>query len=172
MIKVNVVLSGSSVTRWTCDVCGDVFTRNSSLKRHVQSKHSSQPPQFPCSQCSKTFKLQRSLDEHFAANHDQRLFTCAFCGRKYGTAMGLRNHESEHTGNYLYSCSKCRYKTNYKPDFEAHGATKHAEPAMFECGGCKKHFKHKTNLSRHKKTCKKLKPPDSHNKRSFGKMPK
>ena len=149
-----------------------MFTRKSSLTRHARLKHSSHRPQFPCSQCNKILKSKRSLDEHFAANHDQRLFPCTSCGKKYGTAMGLRNHESEHTGNYLYSCSKCRYKTNYKPDFEAHGATKHAEPAMFECGGCKKHFKHKTNLSRHKKTCKKLKPPDSHNKRSFGKMPK
>ena len=75
--------------------------------------------------------------------------------------MGLRNHESEHTGNYEYSCKKCCYKTNAKADIASHDVTKHAEPAMLECGNCKKQFKHKSSLSKHKKTCKKTESPDA-----------
>lgn len=56
--------------------------------------------------------------------------------------------------NNKFCCEKCNYNTNNKCNYNIHlESNKHKNNTEYKCTICYKYFKHKSNLSRHRKAC-------------------
>ena len=54
---------------FTCDICGDVFKRKDSVKRHNSLVHSQFQAKIKCSFCAKTFTYNPNLLKHVREFH-------------------------------------------------------------------------------------------------------
>ena len=52
---------------FTCDWCGDVFTENRSLNRHIISVH--ERKEYKCDQCDYTVNRKDNLARHIKSKH-------------------------------------------------------------------------------------------------------
>ncbi|XP_068083976.1 zinc finger protein 852 [Anabrus simplex] len=66
------LFAGTSVH--SCDFCQKIFSRSSSLKRHLLT-HKEQRPHF-CTICNRAFTLQAHLKNHMLNHSETRLFKC------------------------------------------------------------------------------------------------
>ncbi|WVQ95934.1 hypothetical protein IAU59_003033 [Kwoniella sp. CBS 9459] len=55
--------TGSSLTKFRCSECAELFTRRNDLERHVRCKHTAEKP-FSCPACGKAFGRKDKLDQH------------------------------------------------------------------------------------------------------------
>ena len=54
-----------------CSLCGKMFTRNDSLRRHIQRCHSTERP-YECTLCNKDYAVKVDLDQHMMMSHNMR----------------------------------------------------------------------------------------------------
>ena len=75
----------------------------------------------------------------------------------------MKQMKQENPPQHKFHCISCNYSTNSKKDYQKHLKTqKHRKrtnetqkiPTFYVCKNCKKKFKSRTTLWRHKKTCK------------------
>lgn len=94
------------IVKHTCNDCGIVFTRPSSLKRHLASTGCIKRQhfkQYTCSICMRTLTSKESLRNHKlrfcpglgkSTNSDEPLFTCKGCGTSFNKKFCLIRHQS------------------------------------------------------------------------------
>uniref|UniRef100_A0A095A5Z4 Myoneurin n=1 Tax=Schistosoma haematobium TaxID=6185 RepID=A0A095A5Z4_SCHHA len=57
---------------------------------------------YPCDQCSRTFRLKQYLIAHIQQVHEKRLAKCEVCGTTFASLGNLKKHEkSIHGGKYM-----------------------------------------------------------------------
>ncbi|XP_036412856.1 zinc finger protein 135-like, partial [Colossoma macropomum] len=93
---------------FTCSQCGESFSYERSLKRHLDVHEGKRPHQ--CSQCEWSFKSVSHLREHKKTHMVEKPFACSQCGCSFKRLPDLRRHERTHlgdTGEKPFSCSQC-----------------------------------------------------------------
>ena len=70
----------------SCEVCGQTFASNFSLKRHKYKK------KYSCDMCTYEFCSKGSLSIHAKDIHSQKKFTCSECGKEFNTKQNLKRH--------------------------------------------------------------------------------
>jgi hypothetical protein len=81
-----------------CDVCGERFTRSTTLREHKRTHNDERP--FSCSTCPKSFARRKDRVRHEELHAGKKKFICDFssveipgqCGRKFARADGLGAH--------------------------------------------------------------------------------
>ena len=79
---------------FSCDFCEFTSHRKDIVKAHVQNIHSLATP-YPCSICSKKFKLKSSLDKHVlvhSSNQSSVAFRCVECDKDFKRKSTLMTH--------------------------------------------------------------------------------
>ncbi|KAJ8708157.1 hypothetical protein PYW08_010523 [Mythimna loreyi] len=114
-----------------CDICGKVFTKNSSLRVHLRSHKVKQ-----CPHCFKVLKSHSHFNLH------------------------LKNHNiltKRKRVNKYHCCGNCDYRSLNKNTLEAHINKVHLNIRPFVCEICQKGFYKKSNLTQHFLTHEKIK---------------
>ena len=78
-----------------CQVCGSSFTKNSSLKHHVETIHEGKRPH-KCTFCHESFSAKSNLTRHVNSIHvtDKPLpFSCKKCKREFKRSDNLKAHK-------------------------------------------------------------------------------
>ncbi|KAB7501900.1 Zinc finger protein [Armadillidium nasatum] len=83
-----------NVRPFTCQVCGDAFKRQDSLRQHqfIHSREAKTEARFQCEVCNKVFRSANYLREHMLTHSNVRSFLCEICGASFKTRAVHRNH--------------------------------------------------------------------------------
>ncbi|XP_068236538.1 zinc finger protein 665-like [Palaemon carinicauda] len=105
--------------KFTCDKCGQSFSTESYLQKHILS-HSGVRP-YTCVDCGKTFLSASHRNQHRRMRHSPvKLYQCSFCGKRFKTKDLMTYHENNHRGEKPFKCEICGYATAYKNTYYAH----------------------------------------------------
>lgn len=99
---------------YTCGSCPTIFKNLSSLKDHVEKKHTS-GSNYSCETCHKEFSCKQHLRAHMK-NHlseEDYPYACHICSRRFLRRKLLLNHEATHSSDRPFRCLCCdsRFKT-------------------------------------------------------------
>ncbi|XP_037044566.1 zinc finger protein 287-like [Bradysia coprophila] len=151
-----------------CDICGSAFKQWTSLKEHIESRHTSQ--EFFCEICQngKGFRSKEYLKRHFAKVHNKGhtkvpakvyprkyiskpllpFYECNSCHEKLPTRYALRKHVAlRHRHNVQFSCNMCDKRFALKSSLAVH-AKLHAGK-LHICHECGQSFNHENYLTKH-----------------------
>ena len=85
---------------YKCKICDKSYTDSTPLRYHMEIHKLNFEPNkrhFKCSECDKSFMLQRYLDHHkINAHTDKRKISCELCFKKFSSASKLQKHRSIH----------------------------------------------------------------------------
>ncbi|XP_063070618.1 P43 5S RNA-binding protein-like [Engraulis encrasicolus] len=141
----------SGVKKFKCHItaCGKAFLFSDKLKRHLRFCHSQKDKHFKCvaTGCAEVFRKRRVLKLHMNS-HGVSAFKCSKCLMKFDTHTARKAHEKTHAG---YTCSKegCEVVQKTWTKMVKHMTT---HKAVFTCQKCKKEFRKRESLRRHKRT--------------------
>ena len=131
---------------YICPKCGKQFPNNTNLKRHI-AVHNKQGRYF-C--CGKPFQDMYHLRMHRASKHGApKTFCCTTCNKSFANANDLKRHRKNENKQDFITC-QCEFKARDKNALGEH-LSSHQEDSTHACNACKKVYKHRSNLSRHKK---------------------
>ncbi|KAJ6646574.1 Zinc finger protein [Pseudolycoriella hygida] len=85
--------SEDSTNRYECPECGNLFTRLSSLKRHILVLHPDARP-YECRICNEKFKDHRLLKVHKISHDNRPSFKCDICGSPFMSRNGFEYHQN------------------------------------------------------------------------------
>lgn len=109
------VESHMNLRQYVCDTCGSSFNTLCTLKNHT-SVHFDR--ELKCSQCPRSFKAKRSLNNHIKNIHATSLTTnplaCSVCEKVLPSHRGLSEHLKWHSDSDCFKCKSCSktYKTS------------------------------------------------------------
>ncbi|XP_063542347.1 zinc finger protein 501-like [Cydia strobilella] len=134
---------------FTCNYCGDKFSRRSTLNSH-QMIHTGEKP-FKCSDCDYSSRLKTSLLTHQRIHTGEKPYTCNYCDYKCSQQASLQAHQLIHTGAKPFKCSHCDYMCNRKGNLIVHQRM-HTGEKPYTCSHCDYKFSDASKLRRHEKT--------------------
>ena len=134
-----------------CATCGKSYLTATHLKKHVEAIHSI-TKQFVCQICNKSFGYKTSYRQHKMLHANNRPFTCAMCGRSFVTRGALRDHEEAHSGDPTerpYRCEVCARCYRTPTLLRAHARRHTTDVARHVCEVCGRTFMYRSNLEMH-----------------------
>ncbi|MDP0588796.1 MAG: C2H2-type zinc finger protein [Candidatus Endonucleobacter bathymodioli] len=143
-------VSGTSITKKSrvksrqhckCDVCGDILSGASSLKKHMNIHNPN--PEYRCSLCFKYYNSKSSLIKHRKIRH----FIC-----------------------YEHVCETCHERFAEYNALKKH-RTIHVREQVLRCDCCNDLFSTQYNLTTHYEVCKKKYRSDNRKHAAVGKIP-
>jgi uncharacterized Zn-finger protein len=130
-----------------CDICQKEFNRTAEMRRHKDSVHNLNPPQYfceepGCERASRPFPRKDKLADHTARVHNQPTASAAFA---YGKAAPKVTYPCDYSG--------CERVFERRVDLSRHQRT-HLDPSdrPHKCTQCKQSFLYPKDLIRHKAT--------------------
>ncbi|XP_063815790.1 P43 5S RNA-binding protein-like [Pseudophryne corroboree] len=141
------------VKKYSCPAtgCRAAFVRMKTLKRHQKYKHGAVAP-LKCSVpgCSQTFQKKSALKCHVSEHTGVPQLVCdhAGCEWKPHSGASLAAHRRRHAG---YRCPFQGCQTTF-PTWTALQKHRNKHPLDLQCTKCKKPFKKRSTLWRHKAT--------------------
>ncbi|XP_066531436.1 P43 5S RNA-binding protein-like [Hoplias malabaricus] len=143
---------GEKRIRCSVQNCAQSFFTKDKLKRHVRYSHGDGDVYFKCTSanCERTFRKRRALKLHVSSHGVPAPFRCskAECEMVFRTHVDRNAHEKTHRG---YSCPQveCRVVEHTWTKLQKHTCT---HTASFQCGVCKRTFRKRDALRRHRRT--------------------
>lgn len=102
---------------------------------------------FTC-HCAKSFRSQKSLEEHMRVHTGEKPHKCDECGKSFTQRVHLNQHKRTHTGEKPYECSECRKCFSKSGHLSRHMQI-HLGLRPFKCDVCDKAFIEMAILKRH-----------------------
>lgn len=85
---------------FSCSICGNGYTQEGYLKKHLETKHMKMPDPGPeCPECGKLFANSKTLEKHVKTH-----LKCNTCKKEFQDANEAKDHKREHT--YCKICQK------------------------------------------------------------------
>ena len=82
-------------TEHNCKLCSEKFQNGPALIRHNITQHEGEKPH-SCKECGKGMVTKRELDDHMRRHTGEKPFPCCKCGKFFMNTSGLRNHKKKH----------------------------------------------------------------------------
>jgi len=143
----------NNIKKHACSQCDYRAHTQFILDQHTQAVHVGYI--FRCSQCPKTFNLEKRLRNHAETAHGDRddRKQCPQCEKILSCAATLRKHLKTHSGIRRYKCEIC------SRSFSTHWACSrhqflHSETKPFNCVACGAGFVQYKSLKQHAVSCK------------------
>ena len=124
-----------------CPMCCRHFSRQDSLKRHIEGMHNSDPQtRYDCEQCGKQFRWERNLRAHIKNLHQPILNwlniflqmvtdnnTCTVCFRQFSRKDSLKRHflENHDEARRLFQCDICNKTFKRRDHMIKHAKNNH-----------------------------------------------
>jgi hypothetical protein len=130
-----------------CDICQKEFNRVPELRRHKDSVHKLNPPQYfcevpGCGRASRPFPRKDKLADHTARVHGHSTTSEAL---KHGEEVSEATHRCDHEG--------CKREFDQRADLLRHQRTHTDESERpHKCAQCEKSFLYPKDLKRHQAT--------------------
>ncbi|KAJ2942184.1 hypothetical protein O0L34_g15724 [Tuta absoluta] len=169
-----------------CTQCGDSFSDETTLKRHIYDKHrpdgykgcqpcdedgvgltrrrgyrKTGPQELICEICAMGgFKYEWYLRDHQLRKHfDERPFSCDHCGKKFKTKTCVMTHINRVHSDRRYACPLplCNKAFRQSHHLTCH-LRSHSNEKAFSCRTCQKQFKHPESVREHERTVHEGKP--------------
>ncbi|XP_053673524.1 zinc finger protein 263-like [Anopheles nili] len=105
---------GSDVA-YMCPVCGQLFSLQDRLAKHMASRHKSRTgatditKSYMCEVCQRSFARSDMLTRHMRLHTGVKPYSCKVCGQIFSRSDHLSTHQRTHTGEKPYKCPQCPY---------------------------------------------------------------
>nr|XP_029714754.1 zinc finger protein 853-like [Aedes albopictus] len=105
---------GSDVA-YMCPVCGQLFSLQDRLAKHMASRHKSRSnstditKSYICEVCQRSFARSDMLTRHMRLHTGVKPYSCKVCGQIFSRSDHLSTHQRTHTGEKPYKCPQCPY---------------------------------------------------------------
>ncbi|XP_049529617.1 zinc finger protein 853 [Anopheles darlingi] len=105
---------GSDVA-YMCPVCGQLFSLQDRLAKHMASRHKSRTgptditKSYMCEVCHRSFARSDMLTRHMRLHTGVKPYSCKVCGQIFSRSDHLSTHQRTHTGEKPYKCPQCPY---------------------------------------------------------------
>lgn len=112
---VEEVAPGGSDVAYVCPICGQMFSLNDRLAKHIASRHKAKSPaaettkSYVCEVCDRSFARSDMLTRHMRLHTGVKPYTCLVCGQVFSRSDHLSTHQRTHTGEKPYKCPQCPY---------------------------------------------------------------
>ena len=132
-----------------CGTCGKLFKLASSLARHMYEHNQ---PKYHCDQCDYSCQFKSELQTHKIVHRKNPSYKCmkANCGKWFMRNWDLTLHLQKHDG-VRHDCEYegCQFLTNTKKQLKEHQKS-HQDDHQHVCAKCRKGFKYRSSLKRHR----------------------
>ena len=144
-------------TSKACHVCGQVFTHNDLLNKHLMITHLGVMP-YKCKRCNEKFYLESQLVAHMASHSShyrvELRHKCLECGDSFAIAAHLKRNAFTKSSELHFQCKVCEmpFKDVDKliNHSKLHGSAQDAAAAgKYRCVKCGEVFKCEDHLKRH-----------------------
>ncbi|XP_034384515.1 zinc finger protein 236-like isoform X1 [Cyclopterus lumpus] len=145
-----------------CTICGQIFTTESQLQRHLREHEVNDKPH-RCDQCSQTFNVDFNLTLH-RSTHATADFTCPVCHKRFSRIASLKSHIMLHEKEENLICVECGDEFILQSQLSLHLDEHRKELSgvkVYTCKTCDKEFKTSAHLKEHMKSHVKMRPLSS-----------
>lgn len=103
---VEEVAPGSNNIAYVCPICGQMFSLNDRLAKHIASRHKTRSPasestkSYVCEVCDRSFARSDMLTRHMRLHTGIKPYTCLTCGQVFSRSDHLSTHQRTHTGKH------------------------------------------------------------------------
>ena len=104
LMKINMVDENAPLKKkrtkkiFNCQLCGNRFSENSKLARHIASVHEKKQP-YSCNLCDGTFASNQHLKGHISSVHDGlKPHSCDMCNASFDRKSHLKRHQNKFHG--------------------------------------------------------------------------
>uniref|UniRef100_A0A8C1DUS0 Myoneurin n=1 Tax=Cyprinus carpio carpio TaxID=630221 RepID=A0A8C1DUS0_CYPCA len=132
-----------------CNVCGNLFSEMSSLRRHMRIHKGLKP--YQCQLCTRSFRQGNQLKTHMRIHTGEKPFSCTSCDARFAQKCQLISHCRMHHGEEKpHKCDFCGAAFATSSNLKIH-IRKHSGEKPYECGECGKRFTQASTLMYHKR---------------------
>ncbi|GLH00304.1 Protein suppressor of hairy wing [Gryllus bimaculatus] len=153
----------SSIDNFSCNVCHKIFSSAVILSQHKKlhtrkllssikekseqiSELTKGGAHYPCTECHRSFKLEKYLLLHMRLHTGEKRFKCNLCPQAYHRSGSLWKHKRTHHNVKVFSCPICQKRFGLKIQLTKHVEThqnsvdfSHTD-TVFACSRCDKTF--------------------------------
>uniref|UniRef100_A0A182J142 C2H2-type domain-containing protein n=1 Tax=Anopheles atroparvus TaxID=41427 RepID=A0A182J142_ANOAO len=136
---VEAMPPGSDVA-YMCPVCGQLFSLQDRLAKHMASRHKSRTgatditKSYMCEVCHRSFARSDMLTRHMRLHTGVKPYSCKVCGQIFSRSDHLSTHQRTHTGEKPYKCPQCPYAACRRDMITRHMRT-HTRHELQRVGG-------------------------------------
>ena len=138
-------------SNWACPICCMNFILQNSCSLHIKVKHLGWSPDLhiKCNDCSKAFQSEQKMQEHHERIHQGMRTLCPLCSTP---VINLRAHiqDKHDKKGSKFSCPDCKKYFRRKFDLKRHRVTVHLGIKNFKCDICGKCFGDGKDMTRHR----------------------
>ena len=144
-----------------CQQCDKAYTRNESLKIHMQYVH--EGIKYVCDQCDNQYGQESDLIQHIQSAHESSLsihirskhedvkYACGQCDQQFTRQNNLNTHIRTIHEGVKYACNQCYKQFTSQSFLIVHTQSAH-EGVKYDCKQCDQQFTQLASLNRHTKS--------------------
>ncbi|KJH50780.1 zinc finger, C2H2 type [Dictyocaulus viviparus] len=144
--------SRSTLSAFTCSLCGKMFQNRGALEMHMSSAHCS-VKDYRCDTCNARFTSKVGLVSHMHYHTGPRPYTCTVCTKSFCRSNSLDLHMKMHVTGHRHFCQICGRWFKSLASLGEHENTCLAilngsfincdRPFRWKCSYCEKMFHHR-----------------------------